>query len=46
MKNKKPTGSPEVAAINSGLVKKQEMLKILSKENNQYSEFIYQTYKK
>ena len=46
MKNKKPIGSPEVAAINSGLVKKQEMLKILSKENNQYSEFIYQTYKK
>ena len=26
-KNKKPIGSPEVAAINSGLVKKQEMLK-------------------
>ena len=46
MKNKKPIGSPEVAAINSGLVKKQEMLKILSNENNQYSEFIYQTYKK
>ena len=45
MKNKKPIGSPEVAAINSGLVKKQEMLKILSKENSQYSEFIYQTYK-
>ena len=46
MKNKKPIGSPEVAAIESGLVKKHEMLKILSKENNQYSEFIYQNYKK
>ncbi len=45
-KNKEPIGSPEVAAVNSGLVKKKEMLKILSKENNQYSDFIYKTYYK
>ena len=46
IKNKMPLGSPEVAAIESGLVRKQTMLRILDKENNQYSEFISAALKK